>query len=201
MGLPKLTLPFGDEFMLTRVLRLLQGVVHPIVVVAAQHQEVPPIPEDVVLIRDQRPDRGPLEGLAAGLATLEGRAAAAYVTSCDVPLLQQAFVARMIELLGNHDICVPKEDRFHHPLAAVYRVRVLPVIRQLLANDQLRPRFLFQQCDTREVACEDLRLVDSELATLENLNHPDDYVRAMNRIGLTIPEDVRSRLQQAQQQQ
>ena len=74
MGLPKATMPFGDELMLTRVLRLLDPLVARIVVVAASGQELPPLPENVRLIRDRRPDRGPLEGLAAGLSAIREEA-------------------------------------------------------------------------------------------------------------------------------
>ena len=103
MGRPKAWLPFGDETMLGRVVRLLGEVVSPIVVVAAPEQEVPPLPPDVVTARDQERGRGPLQGLAAGLAALAGKADAAYSSSCDVPFLRPAFVRRMIELLGESD--------------------------------------------------------------------------------------------------
>src|SRR5436309_3861988 len=70
MGLPKATLPFGPELMLQRVVRLLSAVVQPIVVVAAPNQELPPLPGNVLLARDEREARGPLEGLFAGLSAL-----------------------------------------------------------------------------------------------------------------------------------
>ena len=75
MGLPKATLPFGPELMLQRVVRLLQEVVHPIVVVAAPGQEVPALPGDVILTADEREGRGPLQGLHAGLLAIGDRAA------------------------------------------------------------------------------------------------------------------------------
>ena len=46
------------------------------------------------LWRDRLPDRGPLEGIAAGLRALGKRVEAAYVTGCDVPLLVPGFVRR-----------------------------------------------------------------------------------------------------------
>src|SRR5436309_15208671 len=107
MGYPKAMLPFGPELMLQRVVRLIGEVVRPIVVIAAPGQELPPLPEDVVLARDRREGRGPLEGLAAGLAALPAECDAAYATSCDVPLLRPAFVRRMIELHAGYEIAVP----------------------------------------------------------------------------------------------
>src|SRR5262249_54232161 len=119
MGQPKAWLPFGGELMLPRVVRLLSEVVSPVVVVAAPGREVPPLPPAVEVVRDDVEGRGPLQGLAAGLAALRGRAEAAYLSSCDVPFLKPDFVRRMIELLGPHAIAVPRVDGFHHPLAAV----------------------------------------------------------------------------------
>src|SRR5579871_868681 len=124
MGRPKAWLPFAGELMLPRVVRLLGEAVRPVVVVAAPGQEVPPLPADVAVVRDEEKGRGPLQGLAAGLNALRGRAEAAYLSSCDVPFLRPAFVRRLVDLLGDHSICVPRVGEYHHPLAAVYRVEV-----------------------------------------------------------------------------
>src|SRR5262245_21810446 len=87
MGRPKAWLPFGGELMLARVVRLLREEADPVVVVAAPDQDVPPLPAEVVVVRDEEKGRGPLQGLAAGLDALRGRAEAAYLSSCDVPFL------------------------------------------------------------------------------------------------------------------
>ncbi len=97
MGRPKAWLPFGAEFMLQRVVRVLREVVEPVVVVAAPNQDVPPLPPGVMIARDEVGGNGPLGGLAAGLAALAGRCDAVYLSSCDVPLLRAAFVRRVIE--------------------------------------------------------------------------------------------------------
>ena len=57
MGVPKATLPFGSEAMLQRVLRLLGGVVQPLVVVTAPDQKLPNLPDDVLIARDEREGR------------------------------------------------------------------------------------------------------------------------------------------------
>src|SRR6516165_6298668 len=124
MGRPKAWLPFAGELMLPRVVRLLSEIASPVVVVAVREQDVPPLPPSVTVVRDEETGRGPLQGLAAGLAALGGRADAAYVSSCDVPFLQPAFIRRLIDLLGDSAICVPRVGDYHHPLAAVYRIDV-----------------------------------------------------------------------------
>jgi hypothetical protein len=48
----------------------------------------------------------------------------------------------------------------------------------------MRPRFLFDEVSTREVPVGDLRIVDPQLSTLENLNCQEDFLAALSRAGL-----------------
>jgi molybdopterin-guanine dinucleotide biosynthesis protein A len=179
MGRPKAWLPFGGELMLPRVVRLLGEAVAPVVVVAAPGQDVPPLPAGVEVVRDEEKGRGPLQGLAAGLAALRGRAEAAYLSSCDVPFLRPAFASRLIELLGERSICVPRVGEYYHPLAAVYRAEVAEAVARLLAEDRLRPFFLFEAVTTRVVTAVELADVDPAFQTLRNLNTPEEYEAAL----------------------
>ncbi len=190
MGMPKLALPFGPERMLERIVRLLGEVCRPIVVVAAPDQELPELPGDVLVARDRRAGRGPLEGLSAGLNALPDDVTAAYATSCDVPLLVPAFVERMFDLLGSDSAAVPVSGGFQHPLAAVYRRTLLDVIDALLAADRLRPAYLFDAVATRRVSESELVDVDPGLDTLKNLNCPGDYLAALAQAGFAAPSDV-----------
>jgi molybdopterin-guanine dinucleotide biosynthesis protein A len=189
MGRDKATLSFGPEMMLQRVVRLIGDVVpiDHIVVVAAASQSLPPLPGAVGVARDDRPERGPLEGMAAGFGALAKKADVVYVTSCDVPLLVPAFVERMFDLLGDHGIAVPRDGEFHHPLAAVYRSSVLRAIETLLAADRLRLRDLLGAVRTREIPVEELRGVDPDLSTLRNVNLPADYTAALHAAGFPTP--------------
>jgi molybdopterin-guanine dinucleotide biosynthesis protein A len=183
MGTSKALLPFGDETMLQRVVRVLGALVSPIVVVAASHQELPPLPGDVVVARDEREARGPLEGLRAGLKVLPDGIDRAYVTSCDVPLLVPGFVTQMLDLADGYDIAVVEIDGFPHPLSAVYSRSVLPQVEDLLAHDRLRPIFLFDAVKTRRVKPAEIT-ADPDLRTLRNLNTREDYERALIDAGL-----------------
>jgi len=179
MGQPKAWLPFQGETLLARVVRLLSAATPRIVVVAAPEQEVPPLPAEVRIVRDEERGRGPLQGLAAGLAALEGQAEAAYLTACDAPFLRPAFVGRLLQLLGERLICVPRVGEYQQPLAALYRLEVLPTVRRLLAEDRLRPVVLFDEVPTRVVAAAELADVDPTWQTLRNLNTPEEYAAAL----------------------
>jgi molybdenum cofactor guanylyltransferase len=107
-----------------------------------------------------------------------------------VPFLQPAFVRRLIELLGPHSICVPRVGEHHHPLAAVYRMEVLPAVRRLLEQDRLRPFFLFDAVSTRIVESDQLAMVDPACRTLRNLNAPSDYEAAIHSLEEETRDDV-----------
>ena len=187
MGFDKATLPFGPELMLQRVVRLLSEVIDPaaIVIVSASGQVLPQLPSAVNITHDERPERGPLEGIAAGLRAISAEVDAVYVTSCDVPLLVPAFVTRMFACLEDYEIAVPCDGPYQHPLTAVYRPRVLAAVLNLLAADRLRMRDLFQLVKTNEVAVESLRAFDAMLATLINVNCPEDYKSALATAGFS----------------
>jgi molybdopterin-guanine dinucleotide biosynthesis protein A len=171
------------------VVRLVGEAAGPVAVVAAAGQELPELPPEVILARDRRPERGPLEGIAAGLRAVAGRADAAFVTACDVPLLKPAFIRRVVELSAGYDAAVPHVDGYDEPLSAVYRTGVLPQVEALLAADRLRPAYLFDAVRTRRIAPEELADVDPELESLANLNTPEDYRAALERAGLPVPPE------------
>ncbi len=198
MGRDKASLPFGEETMLQRVVRLVSQIVPAsrIVVVCAAGQQLPLLPNELTIVADQYPDQGPLRGLQTGLAAIRHIADIVYVTSCDVPLLEPKFVERLFQWLqeaeesGPVDIVVPKDGQFYHPLAAVYRAGVLPQITKLLDAGQLRPAFLFDQVRTLAISTEQLRSVDPDLRTLMNLNSPDDYRTALNLAGFDVDPQI-----------
>src|SRR5918911_5539062 len=93
MGSPKAALEWHGSTLLRRISGIVgRAVDGPVVVVRAPGQELPALPPGVEVVEDAREGRGPLQGLAAGLAAIGERAEAAYVSSTDAPLLHPAFV-------------------------------------------------------------------------------------------------------------
>jgi molybdopterin-guanine dinucleotide biosynthesis protein A len=186
MGRPKAWLPIAGELMLPRVARILSEVVQPVVVVAAREQDLPPLPPDTAIVRDKERGRGPLAGMAAGLAALAGKADAVYVSSCDVPFLKPAFIRRLIDLLAKHLICVPKIGGYHHPLAAVYRLEIVDAVKQLLSAGRLRPTLLLDMAPARTVEAAELADVDPTFQSLRNLNTAEEYQQAVMAHGYAL---------------
>jgi molybdenum cofactor guanylyltransferase len=187
MGQPKAWLPFGSERMLARVVRLVSTVAEPVVVVAAPGQELPALPSSVMVARDSIKGRGPLQGLAAGLAALPETVELAWAAATDMPFQEPAWINRLVSLIGAHDLALPQSDGYYHPLAALYRrATALPAIEALLRRDRLRPVFLMEALRTRVVPADELREVDPELRTLWNLNTPEDYQSALREAGFKL---------------
>lgn len=180
MGRPKATLPFLDEALLQRVVRLVGEAAQTIAVVAAPDQELPSLPPDVIRASDPVAHRGPLQGIAVGLGVLPDSVDLAYVTATDAPFLVPAWIDRLATLIGEADLALPEAGGFQQPLAALYRRG--PALREatrLLASDRLRPVFLAERLPTRIVTEDELRVVDPRLATLRNLNTTEDYADAL----------------------
>jgi molybdopterin-guanine dinucleotide biosynthesis protein A len=190
MGRSKALLPFGPEVLLQRVVRIVGAVVQPVVVVAAVGQELPALPDGVLIARDEHEALGPLGGLAVGLGVLRDQVEACYVTAVDAPLLRAEFIRHLIGLLEDFDLVMPRDGKFHHPLAAVYRTRLEDSARSLIAANRLRPFFLLEQARAREVDVAELRAVDPELASLRNTNTPEEHAAALRDAGFEAEPDA-----------
>jgi molybdenum cofactor guanylyltransferase len=189
MGTPKAALEWHGSTLLRRVVGIVgRSVDGPVVVVRAPGQTLPELPDAVEVVEDAREGRGPLEGLAAGLAAVRDRAHAAYASSTDVPLLHPRFIRRLLAALDDDvDVVLPEVGGFRHPLSAVYRTELVDVVERLIAEDRMRPAFLFEACRVRRLDADAL-LADPALAALDpdldsvlNLNEPSDYDAARAR--------------------
>src|SRR5689334_22984347 len=113
MGTDKAALDWHGMPLLTRIAGIASRDFAPVVVVGGPREALPP---GVVAAVDRRPGRGPLEGIAAGLRAMAGRAGAAIVVSADAPFVHPAFLHGMAASLGDHAVAVPVDGDREHPL-------------------------------------------------------------------------------------
>ena len=195
MGSPKAALDWHGSTLLRRVTGIVaRSVDGPVIVVSAPGQALPALNGAVEVVTDDREGRGPVQGIAAGLAAIGDRAEIAYVSSTDVPLLHPAFVRAVVGSLDDTvDVVLPEVGGFRQPLSAVYRVDLLGAINDLIAADRMRPAFLFERSRVLHLSEADLlnnralNLLDPDLRSVSNLNEPADYERAH---ALPAPEIV-----------
>ena len=189
MGTPKAALEWHGSTLLRRTAGILARVADgPVVVVRAPGQSLPELPSAVEIIDDPREGLGPVQGLAAGLAVVADRAGAAFVCSTDLPFLHPAFVRRVLRAVRDGaDVGLPVARGYPQPLTAAYRTTLAPVAGRLVAEQRLRPAFLFDECTVARLDDAALRAdpilaaLDPDLDSVLNVNEPADYEAARAR--------------------
>jgi molybdopterin-guanine dinucleotide biosynthesis protein A len=189
MGTPKAALEWHGSTLLRRVVGIVgRAIDGPVIVVRAPGQELPSLPTTIEIVDDAREGRGPLQGLEAGLAAARAHAPVAYASSTDVPLLHTRFVRRVVAGVDDGtDVALPQIHGFPQPLAAAYRTELVEVVARLIAEDRMRPAFLFEACRTTRLDADALlgdpalAALDPELDSVLNLNEPADYDAARAR--------------------
>jgi molybdopterin-guanine dinucleotide biosynthesis protein A len=180
MGRDKASLPFGDEVLLARVVRIVGEVVDEVVLVAREGQALPAAFEAV---RDPAEGLGPVAALAVGLRVVSGTRA--FVVACDLPLLRPALIRRLFDLAGDADACVPLIDGYPMTTCAVYAARVADIAEGLVAAGHLKLRTLLERITTRYVGPDDVRDVDPDLESFQDCNTLEAYQTALRRAGFT----------------
>jgi len=189
MGTPKADLEWHGSTLLRRTAAILARVTEgPVVVVRAPGQDLPALPPGTEVVDDPREGLGPVQGLATGLAALRGRAEIAFVSSTDMPFLHPAFVRRVLRAAQEGaDVALPVARGYPQPLAAAYRTALAAVAERLVAEERLRPAFLFEQCAVTRLDEAALRAdpvlaaLDPGLDSVVNVNSPADYQAARER--------------------
>lgn len=181
MGRDKGSLPFGDDTMLSRVIGIVGNVTNDIVVVARDGQEIPAphkgVPYRVRVVRDPVEGLGPLAGIVTGLRSIASDVA--FVTACDMPLLRPELVRRVLDLAGNHDVCVPVLDGHAMTMCGVYKTSVIAAAERLVASGELSVKRLLDHVGVRRVDAADLRDVDPALESFFSCDTPEKYRQAL----------------------
>jgi molybdopterin-guanine dinucleotide biosynthesis protein A len=191
MGTPKAALEWHGSTLLGRTVRIVaRATSGPVVVVRAPGQDLPELPEGTLVADDPREGRGPVQGIAAGLAALTGHADVAFVSSTDMPFLHPAFIRRVLRVMEESegtDVALPVARGYEQPLAAAYRVSLAGAAERLVKEDRLRPAFLFDECRVETLDDATLKrdpvlaALDPDLDSVLNVNTPADYAAARAR--------------------
>lgn len=182
MGQEKYRLSFAGETLLQRICRIVQPEVSRILIVAAVDQEIPQLESNIQVLRDEIPDAGPLAGIAQALTylvTTDDPPVAAFVTSCDVPLLKPELIRLLRnQLTEEFDAVVVRDSDFAYPLCAIYRTTVAATAARLIASGQRRAAALSENLHTCWLPLDAIRIVDPNLESFMNCNTPEDYEKA-----------------------
>lgn len=189
MGTAKAALDWHGSTLLHHTAALLGRTVSgPVVVVGAPGQELPVLPAGVAVVTDPVAGRGPLQGIATGLATVAATAGTAFVCATDLPLLHPAFVRRVLAArTADVDVVLPVAHGYPQPLAAAYRTALAPRVEALIAAGRTRPAMLFAEVavlrldEAALLADPALAARDPRLDSLLNVNEPAEYAAVLAR--------------------
>ncbi len=200
MGTAKAALEWHGSTLLRRVTGVVARAVDgPVIVVRAPGQQLPALDPHVVVHTDPEEGRGPMQGLAVGLAAAAEYASVAFVCSTDLPFLHSAFVTAVLrgfdpapasggpEASTSPDVVLPVVGCYRQPMAAGYRTNLAPRVEKLIEEQRMRPAHLFEEVNVRQLD-EAALLTDARLARADpgldsvlNVNTPDDYRAARDR--------------------
>lgn len=196
MGAPKAALEWHDSTILRQVSGVVSRAVDgPVIVVRAPGQELPALDPQVIVREDPEEGRGPMLGLAVGLAAAAEHASVAFVCSTDLPFLHSAFVSAVLRGFdplpdgtgADVDVVLPHVHGYRQPMAAGYRTDLAPQVEKLMAAGRWRPAHLFEEVSVRQLdetaLLTDPRLAEADpaLDSVLNINTPDDYRAARAR--------------------
>lgn len=127
--------------------------------------------ENCEIVTDTYQDCGPMGGLHAGLMKTD--AEHLFVLACDMPFMKVEFLEMLEKYLTEEvDAVVPVVKGKIHPLAAIYKKRVLPVVEERLKNGNYRLCSMVESMNTVYVEIE-----EGQKYMLQNINTTEEYQR------------------------
>lgn len=122
------------------------------------------------VVLDEYPGCGPIGGIHAGLKVCE--AEMMYAAACDMPFLKRELFLELRKELGDFDGAVPVVDGKIHPLAAIYRKRILPVLEQQIKKGDYRLRDVLSKL---KIVYIDMSEREEFREMLQNINTTEEY--------------------------
>lgn len=177
MGRDKAALPFGEETMLSHLVHTYRPLFDLTAVSVNQTGRFDTY--GALEVVDRRPGEGPMAGLEA--AFLETGADVIFLTGTDLPLGDPALARHLMEVRGNHDVCLIRSEKGPEPLFAVYAASCLDAVRKALDEGRRSMFSMLQQVNTLEIPAEELSQFPVR-KILTNVNDPEEYARVLKHL-------------------
>jgi len=178
MGQNKALMSLGGQRLVDRVVAVMRAVVRDLLMVT----NTPEVYADlgVPMVPDVLPDKGSLGGIYS--AVYHVASPGCLVVACDMPFLQASVLRYLLAQMADYDVVVPDVLGELQTLHAIYRKTCLPAIERRLETNRLRIVGFFSEVRVRTVTASELQPYDPELLAFQNLNTPDDFQAAEQRL-------------------
>lgn len=121
---------------------------------------------------DVQPNCGPLGGIYSALLCCKSEAL--LVLPCDLPCVTADFTKYLCSFSrsGWNAWVIRTRDKRLHPLCGVYSKKCLPIIEQMMSEENYRMRDLLERTDARVLELQNTPFPDGILC---NVNTPQEY--------------------------
>lgn len=136
-------------------------------------------------IPDNPPGKGPLGGIVSGIEKSGHNHH--LVLAVDYPLVRRELLQALLEHADGFDAVCTRSSDFLEPLVAYYHARCAPVIRQMLAEGEVRTHRLFERVPSFILDDATMQKVDPARWSQFNVNSPADLKRAEEMLRLGYP--------------
>jgi molybdenum cofactor guanylyltransferase len=177
MGADKALLELAGQTLLQRTLELGRAVSEDVRIVGAHEK----FGEFAPVVEDKYPNRGPLGGIHAALASTSSEFN--LVVAVDLPFLEKRFLQHLVaEALASDAVVTLARGGGLQPLCAVYRREFAVLAEQALAAGRNKIDTLFAQTSVRIMEEDELARFAFSPAMFDNLNTQEEWERARQRL-------------------
>ena len=176
MGSTKATLPFGNTSLVGAAVQALRPVFRQVLVVTQDKASLSGL--DVAILEDGRTLRGPLVGLARGLA--HSSAPWCFVAACDMPFLRAEVIRGMAAHLGDCDVVAPECEARLQTRHAFYSSSCLPIAKELLEQAITSMNALLSRCRVTKLGQDRFAGIPGGLQSFRDLDTAEEYRAALN---------------------
>jgi FdhD protein len=133
--------------------------------------------------------QGALAGIHSGLA--HAKTEKIFVVGCDMPFISAPVVQQICSHAGDGDLVIPHSSNGQEPLHALYSKSCLPAMEEVLDSGRKQIRLFFDQVKVVQLPVAEIRNIDPQEQSFQNINTPQDYFHLCGSLSSHIETEVR----------
>jgi molybdopterin-guanine dinucleotide biosynthesis protein A len=126
---------------------------------------------EVIIVPDLYSDCGPISGIYSCL--MHSERDWNFMVSVDAPFVNEELLSILVSNIGEFDCVIPEHASGIEPLIGLYHKRILPLIEEMIKNEDYKLMNMISKLNTRFVNCDDLIKIHPRL--FMNINSPEDF--------------------------